>query len=174
MLQRGGRGSGFGILDGGAMVTGSAVASVLLRGVIRDGLAAPGWILLWATFAWVALTASGPFVFLARRFLRRPSGYPGVGDVLWAVQGLPWLLAAIARPVAPGRPARRDDLFAAGLGVALATVSLVALVVVWRRWVAVPPDEAARTASGPWTNRLGLVLAVAWPIQCGLGLVLVD
>jgi len=31
--------------------------------------------------------------------------------------------------------------------------------------------EAARTASAPWTNRVGLVLAVGWPIQCGVGLV---
>jgi hypothetical protein len=176
MKQRGEPGVGFSVLDGAAVVTGAAVASVHLRGVIRDDLAAPGWVLIWGTFAWVALTAAGPFVFLARRLLRRPPGYPGVGDVLWAVLGLPWLLAAIARPspAPPGSPPRRDAVFAAGLGVALACVSLLSLVVIWRRWVMVSPDEAARTASGPWTNRLGLALAVAWPIQCGLGLVLVD
>ena len=22
----------------------------------------------------------------------------------------------------------------------------------------------------PWTNRLGLILSIAWPIQCGVGL----
>ena len=33
----------------------------------------------------------------------------------------------------------------------------------------VPPEEAARTAATPWTNRVGLILSVAWPIQCGVG-----
>jgi hypothetical protein len=174
MKGRGESRVGFSVLDGAAIVTGAAVASVHIRGVIRDDLAAPGWVLIWGTFAWVALTAAGPFVFLVRRYLRRLPDYPRVGDALWAMLGLPWLLTALSRSAPPGTPPRRDAFFAAGLGVALAVVSLIALVVVWRRWVMVPPDEAARTAAGPWTNRLGLILAVAWPIQCGVGLVLVD
>lgn len=174
MKERGEPGGGFSVLDGAAIVTGAAVASVHIRGVIRDDLATPGWILIWGTFAWVATTAAGPFVFLVRRYLRRLPEYPKVGDALWAVLGLPWLLTALSRSAPPGTMPRRDTFFAAGLGVALTVVSMIALVVVWRRWVIVSPDEAARTAAGPWTNRLGLILAVAWPIQCGVGLVLVD
>ena len=92
------------MLDGAAIVTGAAVASIHIRGVIRDSdhLAAPGWLLIWGTFAWVALTAAGPFLFLVRRFLRRPADYPKVGDTLWAVLGLPWLLTAVIRSATPG------------------------------------------------------------------------
>jgi hypothetical protein len=167
-------GGGFSVLDGAAIVTGAAVASIHLRGILHDDLAAPGWALIWGTFAWVALTAAGPFLFLVRRFLRRLPDYPKVGDALWAVLGLPWLLTALIRSAAPGHEPRRDGLFALVLSVALAVASLIVLVVIWKRWVLVSPEEAARTASAPWTNRVGLILSVAWPIQCGVGLVLID
>ncbi len=65
-------------------------------------------------------------------------------------------------------------MFAAGLSIALAAASLVVLIVIWKRWVLVPPEAASQVAGGPWTNRLGLILAIAWPIQCGVGLVLMD
>jgi hypothetical protein len=55
----------------------------------------------------------------------------------------------------------------------LAVVCLIALAVVWLTWVMVPPEQASRTASTPWTNRVGLILSIAWPIQCGLGMVVV-
>jgi hypothetical protein len=167
-------GEGLSVLDGAAIVTGAAVASIHIRGVIRDDLAAPGWVLVWGTFAWVALTAAGPFVFLVRRYLRRLAEYPRVGDVLWAVLGLPWLLTALLRSTTPGPAPRRDALFAASLSLGLAIASLIALTVVWTRWVMVPADAAARIETAPWTNRVGLVLAVAWPIQCGVGLVVLD
>src|SRR4051794_7821537 len=88
---------GFTVLDGAALVTGAAVASIHIRGVIRDQLAAPGWGLIWGSFAWVALTAAGPFLLLVRRFLRHLPDYPKVGDVLWAILGLPWLFTAVLR-----------------------------------------------------------------------------
>ncbi len=165
---------GFSVLDGAAIVTGAAVASIHIRGVIRAGdhLAAPGWLLIWGTFAWVALTAAGPFLFLVRRYLRRLAGYPGVGDALWGVLGLPWLVTAVIRSATPGDPHGEGDLFPLSLTVLLAVACLIALTVVWRRWVMVSPEEAARTASAPWTNRIGLILSVAWPIQCGVGLVI--
>lgn len=178
MLGRNEPRSGFSVLDGAALVMGAAVASIHIRGVIRDGdrLAGPGWLLIWGAFAWVALTAAGPFLFLARRFLRRHAGYPKVGDALWAVLGLPWILTAAigSASAAPGRPRHphRDDLMVLSLSVGLPLACLIALAVVWKRWVMVSPEEAARTASAPWTNRIGLALSVAWPIQCGLGLVI--
>jgi hypothetical protein len=166
-------GSGFSVLDGAAIVTGAAVASIHIRGLIRGNPATPGWVLIWGTFAWLAVTASGPFLFLVRRFLRRLPDYPKVGDVLWTVLGIPWLLTAVLRSANPTVPGR-DTLFGFVLAVGLAAATVIVLVVVWNRWVMVPAEEAARTASAPWTNRVGLILSVAWPIQCGVGLVILD
>lgn len=174
MMERAETGDGFSVLDGVALVMGAAVASVHIRGVIRDGLTGFFWVLVWVTFTWVALTATGPFLFLVRRFARRLPDYPKVGDGLWAALGLPWLLTAVLRSTASGAGPRRDDLFATGLSVGLAIVSLIALVVVWTTWVMVPPEQASRAASTPWTNRVGLVLAVAWPVQCGIGMVVIS
>ncbi len=173
MMERAGPGEGFSVLDGVALVTGAAVASVHVRGIIRDGLTGPGWALIWVTFSWVALTAAGPFVFLGRRFARRLAGYPKVGDTLWALLGLPWIVTALLRSAAMGEGHRGDDLVAAVLGVGLGGASLIALGVVWATWVLVPPEQASRTAAAPWTNRVGLILSVAWPVQCGLGMVVV-
>jgi hypothetical protein len=164
---------GFSVLDGAAMVLGAAVASMHLRGVLRGGLADPGWAILWGAFVWIALTASGPFLFLVRRFGRRPASYPKVGDVLWALLGLPWVVAVgLHTPRRqPGPP--HDDLFAVGLGIGLGLACLCALTVLWPFWVAVSREQATQTFSGPWTNRVGLLLALAWPIQCGLGMVVI-
>src|SRR4051794_21601888 len=85
MRKLGERGGGFGVLDGAAIVGGAAVASIHVRGAIRDELAGPGWALLWGTFAWVALTSAGPFLLLMNRGMRRLPDYPRVGDVLWAL-----------------------------------------------------------------------------------------
>jgi hypothetical protein len=166
-------GGGFSVLDGGALVTGAAVASIHIRAVIKGGesLAAPGWLLIWGAFAWVALTAAGPFLFLVRRYFRRLPDYPKVGDTLWAVLGLPWIMTALIRSVPVGDPRQLGDLFALGMSSLLALACLIALTVVWKRWVIVSPEEAARTAAASWTNRIGLILSVSWPIQCGVGMV---
>jgi hypothetical protein len=173
MMDRAGGGDGFRVLDGAALVMGAAVASVHIRNIIRDNLSGFGWVLVWCTFTWVALTATGPFLFLVRRFARQLPGYPQVGDGLWALLGIPWLMTAILRSTTDDGVSGNDEFFAAGLGVGLAIASLIALGVVWKTWVMVPPEQAARTASTPWTNRVGLALAIAWPIQCGIGLVLI-
>jgi hypothetical protein len=167
-------GGGFSVLDGVAVVTGAAVASVHIRAVMRDGLTGLGWVLVWGTFTWVAVTAAGPFVFLVRRFVRRVAEYPKVGDWLWALLGLPWVLTAVMRSAAGGDGSGpRDELFTAGLTVGLTASSLIALAVVWTSWVMVPPEQAARAAALPWTNRVGLILSVAWPVQCGVGMVVI-
>jgi hypothetical protein len=172
MDERVSESGGFTLIDGAALVMGAAVASVHIRGAVPLGLPGAGWVLVWLTFAGVAVTAAGPFVFLGRRFGRRTPGYPRVGDLLWALLGLPWLVTSILRTASPGAP-RRDDLVATGLGFGLAIASLISLAVVWSTWVLVPPEQLKRAAPTPWTNRLGLVLAVAWPLQCGYGLVVV-
>jgi hypothetical protein len=57
-----------------------------------------------------------------------------------------------------------------GLGV----VCFIALIVVWTTWVIVPSEQAAKTDAAPWTNRVGLILSIAWPIQCGLGMIVLS
>ncbi|HEV3164098.1 MAG TPA: hypothetical protein VGZ22_08705 [Isosphaeraceae bacterium] len=165
---------GLTLLDGAGMVTGAAVASIHIRGVMPSMMPPVGWVLVWVAFAGVALTAAGPFVFLGRRFGRRTVGYPRVGDKLWAMWGIPWVLTALLRTSSPGIGPQRGDLVALGLSVGLGLASLVALAVVWKTWVLVPPEEVARGEPTPWTNRVGLVLSVAWPLQCGFGFFVIE
>lgn len=167
-------GDGFRVLDGVALVMGAAVASVHMREIIRDNLSGFGWTLVWWTFTWVALTATGPFLLLLRRFARQTPGYPRVGDYLWALLGFPWFMSALVRSTLGNGTSQYDGAFATGLMVSLGVASLIALVVVWTTWVTVSPEQAARTASWPWTNRVGLLLAIAWPIQCGIGFVVIS
>jgi hypothetical protein len=173
-MERVDTGGGFSVLDGVALVMGSAIASIHSLRVIRGDLTAGGWFLLGMTFTGVAITATGPFLYLARRFARKLPGYPKIGDRLWSVLGLPWLLTAVIQSAASGTEPRQDSLFTLTLGVGLGLACVIALGVVWSTWVMVPPEQASRVAGSPWTNRVGLVLAIAWPIQCGLGLIVLN
>src|SRR5271157_2662068 len=65
-MERSDQGRDINVLDGVALVMGSAIASVHLLRVIRSGLSPAGWIMIWLTFSCVALTAAGPFIFLAQ------------------------------------------------------------------------------------------------------------
>lgn len=161
------------VLDGLALVMGSAIASVHILRIMRSGLSAGGWVMVGLTFLWVALTSSGPFIFLARRYSRRLAGYPRVGDWLWAVMGIPWLLTALIQSALPGDP-RQNPLFTMTLSISLVIACMTCLAVVWGTWVMVPPEQAARVEAEPWTNRVGLILSIAWPIQCGLGMVVLS
>ncbi|HWE37945.1 MAG TPA: hypothetical protein VG406_15350 [Isosphaeraceae bacterium] len=169
----GGRRGGFTLLDGAAMIVGAAVASVHFSGVVPGRLTGLGWAFVWGAFAGVAVTAAGPALFVARRFVRRAAGYPRVGDATWAVLGLPWLFTALLRaPKGPTAPP--GELYSTALTMGIAATSVVALAVAWRRWVSISKAEAESIAATPWTNRLGLVLAVAWPLQWGYGLLLLE
>jgi hypothetical protein len=165
---------GFTVLDGVALVIGAAIASIHVLRVLRDDLSPVGWAMLWLAFAWVAVTAAGPFLFLVRRFARRLPNYPRIGDQLWATLGVPWLVTALLKSAAPASETRPSTLMATTLSIGLAIACLVALVVVWSTWVMVSPKQAARIEAGPWTNRVGLILSIAWPIQCGLGMVVLS
>lgn len=166
--------AGLTMLDVAAMVIGAAVASIHIRSAIPRGLPGGGWVLIWATFAGITLTAAGPFLMLGRRFGRPLAGYPRPGDRLWTLLGSPWVLAALVRAAStPGR-ARPDDPTALTLAVGLGLASLVALAVVWKTWVMVPPGRLALEGPSSWTERIGLGLAVAWPVQCGFGLIVID
>lgn len=171
-------GSGFTLLDGIALVIGAAIASVHVKQAApTDPLTGTGWVMMWLTFAGVALTASGPFLALIRRLSGRPGTALRLGDWLWVLLGAPWGLAAIPRIVTGARNDEQHDLarqlYDVFLITGLGAASLVTLVIVWARWVIVSPnapDESLRT-SGSWTDRIGLTLAVAWPLQCAFGMV---
>ncbi|QDV37249.1 hypothetical protein [Tautonia plasticadhaerens] len=168
-------GSGFTLLDGIALVAGAAIASVHLRQATPGGGLNPaGWVLIWLTFCGVALTASGPFLTLIRRFSGRPRTPARLGDHLWAMLGAPWVVSALSRIV--GESGRRggglpDQLYELALVAGLGAASLVTLAVIWSRWVMVPPGADPETEPSGWTHRVGLGLAVAWPMQCGLGMI---
>lgn len=165
---------GFSILDGGALVIGSAIASVHILGVRRWDPSGSGWLMAAITFSWIALTAAGPFIFLERRYARHLAEYPRIGDRLWALLGIPWILTALVESAAPSSEPRHNPWFVMTLSTGLAIACLIAVAVVWGTWVIVPPEQAARVEAAPWTNRVGLILAIAWPIQCGLGMVVLS
>jgi hypothetical protein len=170
------------VLDITALVIGAAVASVHLRHLIEPGLTAAGWGMVWVTFAGVAISAAGPFVVLVRGVLLRLPGYPRTGDSLWCLLGLPWVLSGLLRLAWDDGPAsgglRRGvgetgaDASAALLWIGLGAASVVAMGTVWRTWVLASPAQIQARQSA-WTDRVGLVLSVAWPMQFGFGLVVV-
>ena len=175
MEQRAKPGGGFTLLDGAAAVIGAAVASVHFREAVLQDLTLLGWSLIWVTFAGVAVSTTGPFLFLERRYGRRPEGFPGIGDWLWLVLGLPWVASALVRPRTGSSTALAASgamgLYQLTLWCSLGAACLVALAVIWKTWVAVSPERAERVGAGSWTDRVGLVLAVCWPLQWGFGLV---
>jgi hypothetical protein len=173
-MEQSDKSGGFSVLDLAALVMGSAIASIHVLRVIRDDLSLGGWVMVSVVFAGVTLTAAGPFIFLARRYARREHAYPRIGDRLWAILGLPWLASATLKSATPGVELRYEPLFATTLSVGLGIVCMIALVIVWNSWVMVPPEQAARMESGPWTNRVGLIVAIAWPLQCGLGMIVLS
>ncbi len=169
-----GGGGGFTVLDGVALVAGAAVASVHIRSAVPqfDGLG--DWAWAWCLFAWLSLTAAGPYVFLVRRFFTRPAGYPRLGDRLWAISGLPWLLAAMVRTFEPPSDVvagRLDPAYIGCLSIGLTLVAMVAVPVLAAKFLLVNPSKPKVPEPSPWTHRLGLALTVAWPIQCGVGLI---
>jgi hypothetical protein len=170
-MDRSSQGKDINVLDGVALVMGSAIASLHMLRVFRSGLSTAGWLLFLLTYSCVALTATGPFMFLARRYSRRLPGYPKIGDWLWALLGVPWVVTAFIESVVPGEDPRHNPLFSMTLTIGLGISCLIAVIIVWSAWVIVPPERAARIEGVPWTNRVGLILAIAWPIQCGLGMV---
>lgn len=172
-------GGDFTVLDGAALVIGAAVAAVHVRELAGRTLTGLGWSLFWLTFAGVGLSAAGPIVLLFRRFRGRRPGYPGVGDRLWALMGAPWLLTALLRPPAAVAGARTvlsrglSEVYTFGLWAGVAVASVLALIVVGNTWVAVPSRSPRNDEPTPWTAKVGLVLAIGWPVQCGFGLVVV-
>jgi hypothetical protein len=176
MLDRADVGGGFTVLDGVALVTGAAVASVHIRSALPEFDGPADWFWAWSLFCWLSLTAAGPYLFLVRKFFTRPSGYPRTGDKLWAVSGLPWLVAAMVRTFEPASQVvsgRLDPAYVGCLGIGLIVVAVTSVLVLAARYLFVDPLKPKGSEPSPWTHRLGLMLAVAWPIQFGVGLVVI-
>lgn len=162
---------GFNVLDGAALVLGAAVASVHLR-VPYEMVRGADSIIVWLVFAGVAATAAGPFVFLSRRFIRRPANYPQIPDRLWSLLGLPWIATAPFRGSPSPSDATRHSIYSVTLCILMGAAIACVLAVIWKTWVRAAPaadDAAAR----PWAERVGMAIAVCWPIQCGLVLVVI-
>ena len=150
--------------DGAALVGGAAVASALMRSAFPWGAAGVGWAFLGWTLGGVALTSAGPFLYLARRFGRRPPGYPRPGDRLWALLGLPWVSAA---PIRTAEDALGWGAVASP-GLLSAGVALATLVAAWHARSLMIDEPGESRGPTPWTDRVGVALAVAFPLQWGL------
>ena len=157
----------FTLLDGVALVVAAAVASVHMKTPVESA-SGTGWVLVWLALAGVGLTAAGPILYLARRFGRSLPGYPRLGDQLWGLLGAPWVVTAPLRTSrAVGYP-RALQTYGITLTATVVTACLIVLAVLWRKYVLTPPTTTAK-CPGPtsWTDRLGLLVSVAWPLQCG-------
>ncbi|MDG3003944.1 hypothetical protein [Paludisphaera mucosa] len=158
------------VLDVVALVIGAAVALMHLRPVVEPGFSAAGLFVGLPVFLWLAATASGPCLAVARRFgPRKPLG-SRLGEGLWTILGTPWLLSAAARSMRGGSEgAGKVDSWILTVGLAMA--SCWAAASVYHHWIEASPEDAAQVAGGSWSNRVGMILAIAWPIQGGLALI---
>lgn len=166
---------GFNLLDASAFVAGAATAAIHFRGVAEQVGPREGWVLLGLTYTWASVTTSGPFIMLARRYGRRVAGYPRAGDWCRTLLGLPWVVAVLMLPdpslgLIPLKPlfSPRNPLDLGVIAVGVAFASIGAMALTWTTWAKAPPRPQGEAMT--WTERVGLILAVAWPIQCGLGL----
>ncbi len=166
------------ITDWLALVGGAALASVHFRRLdFRADRNLLLWAPVWLLFALVSTTAAGPLVLASRTIQnRRFAGTPMIGEVLWAILGVPWVLAGLLRitqtSYSNATPSG-DELYILVLATSIALGCLIVLGLLWVRWVRAP-SAVIEARDGPisrsWSNRVGFVLAIAWPVQCGAGL----
>ncbi len=168
-----------GLLDIGAIVTGAAIASVHVRLALPDPHGLPAWSWGLVLLLWLTLAAAGPFLYLTRRLANVPlsSGYPRVGDHLWVIWGCPWVVSAVIEAVPHSHAAatgRLDIAYVASLGVGLVLATMVAVPILAARWLWGGPIQTRTDANerANWTQWVGLGLTITWPLQCGVGLVL--
>ena len=159
------------LIDIGAIVTGASVAAVHVRRALPDPRGLPEWTWGAILLAWLTITAAGPFLYLTRRFRRDPAHpYPLLGDRLWGLWGCPWVLAAVvgSGPHSPtGYPERVDPAYVGSLGIGLFLATTIAVPILagrylWGPHCVVPANQ---------TQWVGLALTATWPLQCGVGLV---
>lgn len=148
-------------LDAVALVTGAAMASVHVRALFTDQPGPFTLAVLVTLFCWMSLASSGPFVFVIRRFARHLPGYPGLGDVLWLISGLPWVISGVVRT---GSSTSYLDP-AADRAYAATLIGSVAVAIGWSLLIVVRHGAAACVADRTWTEWAGLLAAGLWPLQ---------
>ena len=95
-------GGGFSVLDGAALVVGSAIASIHILGVRRWDVS-----VIRLDHGCDHLLLGGSDGRWAHLFILRDDSpddcpiYPGIGDRLWAVLGIPWLATALVNRPRP-------------------------------------------------------------------------
>lgn len=147
-----------------AFTIGAAFALLHLKRALGPDVSTPGLVVGTLAFLWLTATTAGPFVVLFRRMARVEFEGESVGERLWMVLGAPWILSSLFAWLESGFPTLV-------LAVGIAQACLLALIEVWRRWIAVSTEEAEAVFIGAWTNRFGMILAIAWPVQIALLLV---
>jgi hypothetical protein len=168
------RNATFTLLDGVALVVAAAVASVHMKTPVQSA-SGTAWVLVWVAFAGVGLTAAGPILYLARRYGRGLESYPRLGDRLWAVLGSPWIVTSPLRTSGAGADLRVFRTYGIVLTTTVVAACVIVLAVLWKKWVLTPPTARLPSkGSSSWTERLGMAISVAWPLQCGFLMVVLD
>ena len=162
------------LLDLVALICGAAIAAIHVRLAVPAPRGGATWFFGGALFVWLALTATGPFCYLARRWTRPPdASFPLVGDRLWVLWGCPWVISAVVESILDPRttdPGRLEPIYVGSLGLGLFLASAIAVPVVAARFLWGEPGVTRRGQAGNWTHWVGLALSATWPIQCGVGL----
>lgn len=154
---------GLTVLDAAALVLGAAVASVHARPAFVEQANGVGWVAVLPAFLAMAVTSSGPFLGLSRRWAEGTAPAPADGIRYWSALGLPWIAAALVRAAAPWARGVVQVILVSGLLVASAYV----VVELWRTRIRLSDEQVPRTPveSGHWTGPFGTAMAVAWPLQ---------
>ena len=164
----------FTLLDGVALVVAAAVASVHMKTPVESA-SGTGWVLVWLALAGVGLTAAGPIIYLARRFGRSLPGYPRLGDQLWGLLGTPWVVTAPLRTSRSGTYPNVFHTYGITLTLTVVVACLIVMAVLWREYVLTPPtNRPNRKWPTSWTARVGMLVAVTWPLQCCYWLIVID
>lgn len=160
------------VVDLLALVIACAVGAMHTRTVIPENQVGDYWIMSSIMILGISLTACGPLLCLCDRLLGqtpRPDGRGSrIGEWIWIVLGLPWLISAAVRVAVPSTTSELSEFASMALFVGLGIACLTTQILIWVAW-------ENRYSEKPWEEtwwrgRFGLVLAVAWPVQWALGL----
>ena len=112
-------GAGFSVLDGSALVMGSAIASVHILWVMRTDFSGARWLMMRFDI-YLDRDHSGRLVPFSGATIR-PEACQLSQDWRSAlgIAGLPWLATAILQSVTPGGEPRSDPLFTMTLSIGL-------------------------------------------------------